>query len=1278
LLFNESPGREANTFTDILVSRAETHADRRAYVFLRDGEDEEATLTFGELHQRALAVAERLMSLGGPGERALLLYPSGLDFIASFFGCLYAGVVPVPVSVPSRSRGFEIVRGIAADTGARWILSTTSLLTKFEKALTDDATLGRLPRFGTDEWPSSPLAQPALPARSASDIALLQYTSGSTESPRGVIVTHANLIDNQRQVQHSFRNDADTVYLSWLPMFHDMGLGTVLQTLWLGVPCVLMSPSAFLQKPSRWLQAISRYHATSSGGPDFAYDLCVRRISEAERAGLDLSSWYIAYNGSEPVRPVTLERFAAAFAPCGFKREAFHPVYGLAEATVFVSGEDPRDAPVVRKFSTSSLELGEGVLAGSSKGHDLVSCGHAWLEGRFLIIDPATREACAYGQIGEIWVGGPSVAAGYWNKPEETTATFDAHTADGDGPFLRTGDLGFVHDGHLFITGRLKDLIIIRGLNHYPQDIESTVASCHPALEGQGCAAFSIESDDGEQLVVVQEVKRSALHGLDSEAVFRAIRNVVSEGHGLHTHAIVLLRPASLPRTTSGKVRRKVCRQAFLEQTLAEVASSVFGVEVINQGGESQPRIDVAVKPRAAQGSASKTDVIATRATEARARKAAERVIDWLRRYSDTSAENHNDDVLRTLSPSLLQEFGAQGLLALQVSPQYGGLELGHSETARVLEQLAAIDMNAGLFVGLNNYLGIGPIARHATASVKATLLPRLSRGTQLAGFAFAEPANGTGAEALASYAEPVNGSGWKLYGKKYASGGPSTGVMNVFVRHRDQSSITAFVVPQGTTGLTHASSAVTHSTQSLARGRVVLDGAYVQHEHVLGRVGDGMQIAAESMAHAHLAVAAACLGGMKRCAQLVFHYATQRQTSTGRLVAHPVTLAKLGRVTAGVTALECLVQQVAAALDGGPGVPSEAFTVCKVVAPEMLWQVVDDLVQLLGRRGYVETPHIRNLVRDAQALRSCEGPTEVMSALLGARLMSEGDDGIVQLITDVLRAPDVVPLVERSLGALRARVRQRAAGTAEGIYWEQARAGELATWLALLAAVEGRRKTGTTGELERATTWCRANFERTLASVESERLATGVREDEAISESVTAYSRSVGHIDPLLVWGERAIHPSVAVDALPPSSERPSVPAAPAAALPREQRQSLEPSRQELTAWVVRWLSVRLRIAEDQVDSQRSFADHGLDSLAAVEFAKALSDHLGRPLDETLLWNFATIGALVDHLESSATIPDTARSAGPGTGPQTKPESSEGSDLEDEIARLERELRRR
>jgi acyl-CoA synthetase (AMP-forming)/AMP-acid ligase II/alkylation response protein AidB-like acyl-CoA dehydrogenase/acyl carrier protein len=1281
-LFNESSGREANTFTDILVSRAQTHADRRAYVFLRDGEDEEATLTFGELHRRALAVANRLRSSVSVGERAILLYPAGLEFAIAFFGCLYAGVVPIPVSLPNRQRGTSVLSGIAKDSGAKLLLSTVAQLAHLGDDVVNDRALSALSCASTENWGEADHV--SSPSRFGGDhLALLQYTSGSTGVPRGVAVTHRNLLDNQRNIQSGFGNTSESLIVSWLPMFHDMGLGgALLQAVWLGVPCVLMSPTAFLQKPVRWLRAISRYRGTFSGAPDFAYDLCARRVEGKQCEDLDLSSWAAAYNGSEPVRALTVERFTKAFARYGFDPRAVRPAYGLAEATLLVTTPNPGDKPMVRRFQAEGLERGAALPIDSGENRALVGCGKTSGDTRVTIVDPVTREKCGPGRVGEIWISGSSVAGGYWGREEETRATFRAETSDGDGPYLRTGDLGFNDGGQLFITGRSKDLIIIRGLNHYPQDIEASVSSCHPSLEADRCAAFALEGEEGETLVVVQEVKREALRRLNAPEVIRAIRSAVAERHGLNTHAIVLIRPATLPRTTSGKVRRKACLEAFVDDTLPVVARSALGNEPLQSSPDSAPgdvqdlvnaTPDAWPPPSKPPSSSRQGD---TSLPSLPATKVAENLITWLRMYA-SSAETEPNEALRQLEPALIRDFAKQGLLGMQVPAQYGGLGLRHAETARVIEQLAAIDLNAGLFVALNTYLGIAPIARYGSSRLKDSLLPRLVGGEDLAGFAFAEPGNGSNPDALTSYAEQMNGSGWKLYGDKYASGGTSgVGFFNVFVRHRDRAGVTAFVVPQRTTGLRLEYNALSRNVQSIQRDLVSLDGVRVGHDHVLGTPGQGMEIARGAMSHARLGIGAACVGGMKRCAQLVFHYATKRQAASGRLVAHPVTLGRLGRVTAGVTALECLVQQLADATDSGHAVPSEAFTVCKVAAPEMLWQAVDDLVQLLGRRGYVETRHIRNLIQDAQTLRSCEGPTEAMSALLGARLLASGEEPVSRLVRDIFGAPGVGSLVGLAINAVEARLAQQRPQRGDGpLHWLHTRAGELTMWLVLLAAVEGRLRKAPSGDLERAAAWTRANFDRTLATVQADAAMENTGDDSRIEQAVASYARSIGDVDPLSIWEEQAA-PTPLSSKQAEAGTQPN----PSATLIGETQDAHGAGRTatvtpDLREWIMGWLSNRLRVPATQIDPKRSFADHGLDSLATVELTKALSDHLGRALDETLLWNFATIDAVADYL----TQPGTQRSTPPEPGAGTEPRGETGeAALEDEITRLERELRRR
>ncbi|HEY0170202.1 MAG TPA: AMP-binding protein, partial [Pyrinomonadaceae bacterium] len=557
---------EAASLVHVLRARARATPDRLVYTFLTDGDGEEEQLTYGQLDARARAVAAWLQRAGARGRRVLLLYPPGLEYNVAFWGCLYAGAVAVPAYPPRLNRSLLRLRSIVADARAGVALTTPAILSRLEQ-LCEQAPELRALRWGSaaeagdgdgrDEWEMTDV--------SAETLAFLQYTSGSTAAPKGVMVTHGNLLRNEELIRRAFGQTEESVIVGWLPVYHDMGLiGNVLQPVYVGARCVLMSPAAFLQRPARWLRAVSRYGATTSGGPNFAYDLCVRKVGEEERAGLDLSRWSVAFNGAEPVRAETLERFAAAFAACGFRREAFRPCYGLAEGTLLVTASAPGRAPSVRDVRRDELE--RNVAAEASGGEDarrLVGCGAAGDGHEVVVVNPETLRPCAAGEVGEIWVGGPSVAGGYWGRPDETEHTFHARLADaGGGPYLRTGDLGFDAGGELFITGRLKDLIIIRGRNLYAHDVERAAEESHPSLR-PGCgAAFSVEEGGEERLVVVQEVERRA--GAGHDELIEGVRRALAEEFEVQPGAVVLVKPGGVPKTSSGKVQRRAAREMFL------------------------------------------------------------------------------------------------------------------------------------------------------------------------------------------------------------------------------------------------------------------------------------------------------------------------------------------------------------------------------------------------------------------------------------------------------------------------------------------------------------------------------------------------------------------------------------------------------------------------------------------------------------------------------------------------------------------------------------------
>ncbi|MGK7924414.1 MAG: fatty acyl-AMP ligase [Spirulina sp.] len=558
---------QLRTFLDILHDRARFQPEKCAYLFLKNGEIESDRLTYRELWEKASKIAASLQDC--QGERALLIYSPGLEFIEAFFGCLLAGVVAVPAYPPRRNQKLSRLLSIIEDAGTTIALTTENLLDNIKERWTEEPVLAQLNWLATDAsflgvgFPTPKLEQ--MPDIPPDALAFLQYTSGSTGKPKGVMVSHGNLMDNEAAIARAFNHDDNTIFVGWLPLFHDMGLiGNVLQPFYLGTPSILMSPFSFLQKPVRWLQAISKYRATTSGGPNFAYDFCVEKIKPEQLENLDLSSWQVAFNGSEPVRANTLEQFSAKFAPYGFRQQAFYPCYGMAETTLFVTGGRMDTKPTIKNFDATALEQNRAVEKPLSDASSrlLVSCGWSWLDRPAIVVDPHQLTRCRDGEVGEIWLSGASVARGYWQRDD---GTFQGTLADtGEGSFLRTGDLGFLWKGELFITGRLKEVLIIRGQNHYPQDLEFTVQQSHPALKMNGGAAFTVEINSEERLIVVQEVKRTYLKTFDRDETIRAMNKAVTAQHGLDIHTAVFVKPGTVPKTSSGKIQRRTCRQNFL------------------------------------------------------------------------------------------------------------------------------------------------------------------------------------------------------------------------------------------------------------------------------------------------------------------------------------------------------------------------------------------------------------------------------------------------------------------------------------------------------------------------------------------------------------------------------------------------------------------------------------------------------------------------------------------------------------------------------------------
>lgn len=569
-----------NTLISVLESQSALQPNAPIYTFLGDDGAIERRLTYQELHDEANALAAHLIATGQSGKPVLLLYPPSIDYIIGFFGCLYAGAYAIPAYPPLNPRQQNRLIHLLNDCETHCILTTETLLPIIEFTYKNVIAAKSIVCLATDTLDFS-VASSIRPKIEQDNIAFIQYTSGSTGNPRGVVLTHANLLHNLSLIASCFGANKQSIGVIWLPPYHDMGLiGGLLEPLYQGTQCYLMSPLTFIRKPILWLKAISKYGATHSGGPNFAYDLCVRKFKPELEDSLELSSWKVAFNGAEPIRPATLQRFADTFSAYGFREEAFLPCYGLAESTLIVAGTQHDKKPTKLVIESAALAHNKVSISsndGQGELTTLVSSGHILKGLTAHIVNPETLELCYADQIGEIWVAGDSVAQGYWTMPPNGNVFGAVLPSEPSKQFLRTGDLGFFRDGHLYITGRLKDLIILHGANYYPQDIESIIENIDPSVRPGCIVAFSVTSEAKERLVILVEIRRgfqldsinqNNVHSVNVVQLRSKIRSQISQSLRLMAHDIVFLPGGSLPKTSSGKIQRSLSKSKYLNGTL--------------------------------------------------------------------------------------------------------------------------------------------------------------------------------------------------------------------------------------------------------------------------------------------------------------------------------------------------------------------------------------------------------------------------------------------------------------------------------------------------------------------------------------------------------------------------------------------------------------------------------------------------------------------------------------------------------------------------------------
>ena len=1307
----------SSTLVDLLRWRAAHQPNKVAYTFMVDGKTEGAHLTYAELDHQARGIGAWLQQQKAQGERALLLYPQSLDAIVAFFGCLYAGVIAIPAPAPESSRlkrTLPRLRAIAKDAQTAFVLSTDKIISLIAQARHEIPEFRQLQWSATEDIGTGLAEEWQNPEITSDTLAYLQYTSGSTSTPKGVMISHQNTLFHCGYLQKACGYTPSSVTVTWMPYFHDYGLVEgLLVPLYNGTTCFVMSPFTLIRRPFNWLQIISRYQATHSQAPNFAYDLCLRRITPEQRAELDLSCWQAAGNAAEPINPVVLEKFIETFASCGFRATTSCPAYGLAEATLLVSSSPQTEPPVIAVLQAEALEKGHVLEAASTQKlvRRIPSCGRLVCDTRVEIVNPQTLCRCLPDEVGEIWVSDPSVAQGYWNRPTETAQTFQAYLADTkEGPFLRTGDLGFIKDDYLFVSSRIKDVVIIRGANHYPQDIEWTVQSSHSAMRPENGAAFSLVVDGEERLVIVQEVARNQLKNLNVDEVFEAIRRSVSEQHEVMVYAIVLIKAGSLPKTSSGKIQRSACKQDYQHNSLEAIATWTAPTSEMPIQSGADKLSDIAnglhnqLYPIAAIRNSSPPTLNNSNAEHAQALSKAktDTLIQWLRSYGNERVNSRIIDERRCLPPYIVLDLGNQGLLGMQVPPELGGLGLSNVDSMRLYEQLGAIDQAMALVVFNHNVLGVRPILKYGSEEARKTLVPTLATGRELAAFALSEPGAGSNPRGISAKAIPDGDGTWRLEGTKYWSGMAAwAGAINVFAQTYNNNGeplgISGFVVRQGTPGLRQGPEAMTVGMRGMIQNTIYLQGARVNQTQLLSNVGQGMDAAQDAMMQGRLVIGSFGLGGMKKCAQLMLRYATRRSVSTGRLLDNPVTLARLGELNAEITCLEVLITRIAELLDAGIFVPVEPYVVCKVAGAESFFRATDRLIQLLGGRGYVEPNIAPQLLRDARVCRIFEGPTETLNMYLGSRVLNQGEE-LSHFMEEVLGCKDISANLRTAVDQIRERslsLKSPFPDRISSLRWAAVLAGEVATFAIFLAFLRNAFMHSENQQLRLAMDWAQLSFEQACkAALWGSPTESILRNSDVITDIISNYSETIGDLEQTLAAEDLELDPilrqeldttpttprielplirsqeDIAAKATDPVSSVAEATTAISSAKANwiDTRQTdesqatpplqLKHGAKSIQEWIVNLLVQAWKIPAQMIDPSKPFADYGLDSVMAVNLAQELEDWLEMPLEATLIWNFPTIQSLASHLE--AELKDAAINA----YPSNQESSSAGSEL--------------
>jgi acyl-CoA synthetase (AMP-forming)/AMP-acid ligase II/alkylation response protein AidB-like acyl-CoA dehydrogenase/acyl carrier protein len=932
------------SFIALLNDRALNFPNKEIFYYLDDGINVGSKLTYSELLKQSRKVSSLIkQNKKNNSEKVLLLLPQDLNFIVAFLGTIYCGCIPVTAYPPKNNRNLGRIITIIKDSTSSIILTTS----KIKEEILSDASLKDLLKTKAIVTLDTDLESAAVDMSPAyTETMFIQYTSGSTGHPKGVVLTHENVLANLEMIKLGMKLDDKSSFYSWLPFFHDMGLiGCILTPIYVNCPSYLTSPSVFIRNPKTWLQGISKFKNTISGAPNFAFDHTYKKFNEIEN--IDLSSLKVLFNGAEPVRKKTVTKFIEKFSKYGLNKRAIFPCYGMAEATLYVSGAHFNE-------ETTSPEKLEIVNSGyCAEGMDILVC------------EAGSNTVLAEGKEGEILIGGENVTKGYLGDKDK-----DRFVAIEGKNYFRTGDLGFLLNSEFYITGRIKDLIIVNGVNYYPDDIEKELTDSFQELSIGSCAAIGLQGNASEKLIIVAEIERTFLKS-DMVALCSKINSLIFQNFEIKADQIIFLKPGGIAKTSSGKLQRSAIKQMVLENKLEHI----YQWPLQTDGGNIEEASPVLV-------------------LEAKSKFDLSEVLSWLDQYFKNRINLVLLNEKRTITPDIVLDFASKGILGMIVPKQYGGLGLSYKEIFKIVEKMAYHDISLALFVGLNNILGIFPILEFGTTETKNSVLPKMANGMALGAFAITEVSAGSNPRNIEATAKKSDGK-WILNGQKiWVGSGAWSKYINAYFKEYDENNnytgITAFLLDTKDFSISFGPEDLTMGVRPMIQTTVIFNNTIATEKNLLSSPGNGLAASYKTMNVARAGLVSIAVGALKRSLEIAEEYASKRIINTGLLSENGFTSIEIMQIKSRLDILTALQNFISRELDNNNNEISEIYSiVAKITGPEFLWSSLDRIMQILGGRGYIEDNVIASLYRDARLLRIFEGPTETLEYHLGSFLFA-------------------------------------------------------------------------------------------------------------------------------------------------------------------------------------------------------------------------------------------------------------------------------------------------